>query len=179
MNRRLMIMALAAASAGPALAQATPPMGMTNAPTSAGPAKMGQAEMDNAMKTAMAGMASLQMADIGLKKAQNAMLKQFAQFEHDEQMTISEILKSMDPKMTPPTPDAQTAQMIEKLNAMQPGAEFDRQFIAGQLDGHHKLLAIQEDYIKSGRNREHLTMAKLARGMIKEHLALLNHIKQA
>ena len=175
MDRRLIIMGLAGAvAAGSARAQTSAPAASTAAPA----AGMGQAEMDHAMKTAMAGMAALAMADVGLERAQNAKVKEFAKFEHDEQTTIAEILKSMDPSMSPPKPDAATAQAIEKLKGMKAGAEFDRAFVQGQTDGHEKLLAIQEDYLKAGRNREHVSMAKLARGMIKEHFTLLGDLKK-
>lgn len=178
MDRRLLLLSLmAAAGASPVLAQATAPMTPTAAPTAGGNA-MGQAEMDHAMKTAMAGAASLMMADAGLQKATNARVKDFAKFEHDEQTTIAEILKSMDPNMAPPKPDAKSAEMIEKMKGMKAGAEFDRLFVMAQTEGHEKLLAIQEDYLKMGKNREHVSIAKLARGMIKEHLVLLGDLKK-
>lgn len=167
MDRRLMLMSAAALGvAGPALAQAT------------ASGAMGKPETDHAMQTAMAGTASLMMADIGMQKATNAKVKEFAKFEHDEQTTISEILKAMDPSMTPPKPDAKTAEMIEKLKAAKAGAEFDKMFLTGQTEGHEKLLAIQEDYLKSGKNREVTSVAKLARGMIKEHLVLLADLRK-
>jgi putative membrane protein len=154
MNRRLMIIALAAAAATPAFAQALSP--------AAPAAGMGEAEKDHALKTAMAGMASLQMADMALQKAHEARVKDFAQFEHDEQTTVADILKSMDSSLTPPAPDAATA--------------FDKAFVAGQIEGHQKLLAIQEDYLKAGRDRETINATKLMRGMIREHLVLLGEL---
>jgi putative membrane protein len=57
------------------------------------------------------------------------------------------------------------------------GAGFDKAYVAAQLDGHKKLLAIQEDYLKVGQNREHLSVAKLARGMINEHIDHLGMLK--
>jgi predicted outer membrane protein len=59
----------------------------------------------------------------------------------------------------------------------QQGADFDKEYLMGQLDGHKKLLMIQEDYLKVGQNREHLNTAKLARGMINEHIAHLEMMK--
>lgn len=57
------------------------------------------------------------------------------------------------------------------------GTEFDKMYVTAQLDGHRKLLTIQEDYLKVGKNREHLSVAKLARGQIKEHIALLEDLQ--
>lgn len=174
MDRRLVLMTLAGAAgaAAPAFAQTAAPMsGSPMAGSSM--TGMGPAEKDHAMKTAMAGMASLKMADIALEKARDAKVKEFAKFEHDEQTTVSEILKSMDPGMTPPAPDAKTAELIDKLGKMKSSAEFDRDFIKGQTEGHEKLLAIQEDYLKVGKDRETINATKLVRGMVKEHLVLL------
>ncbi|MBV9078945.1 MAG: DUF4142 domain-containing protein, partial [Methylobacteriaceae bacterium] len=130
-----------------------------------------------ATRTAMAGHASLLQADEGLQKARAPRVKEFAQFEHDEQTTIAEILKSMNPSMTMPAPDAKAAAAIAKLKEMKAGADFDRAFVTAQTEGHEMLLSIQEDYLKSGKNREVLNVAKLARGQIKEHLALLRDMR--
>lgn len=181
MDRRLILMSLAAmAGTGPALAQmagstsgamsGSMPGGMTM--------EMGQAEKNHAMRTGAAGAAALMVADLGLEKARGAKVKEFAKFEHDEQTTIAEILKSMDPSMSPPKPDAKMTATIDKLREMKPGPEFDRAFIQAQTDGHEVLLDIQEDYLKVGKNREVVNVTKLARGQIKEHLTLLSDLKK-
>ena len=53
------------------------------------------------------------------------------------------------------------------------GSEFDRDYIRYEIEGHRKLLDIQEVYLKSPDNLDQANVAKLARGMIKEHLVLL------
>ncbi len=52
-------------------------------------------------------------------------------------------------------------------------------YIRYEIEGHRKLLAIQEVYLKSPDNLDETNVAKLARGMIKEHLALLGEIDKA
>jgi putative membrane protein len=52
-------------------------------------------------------------------------------------------------------------------------------YVSAQIDGHQELLKIQETYLKSGSMREEVSVAKLARGQIKEHLALLEGAKTA
>ncbi len=43
-----------------------------------------------------------------------------------------------------------------------------------------ELLQIQETFLKSNsRNREHVNVAKLARGHIKEHVQVLKDLKEA
>lgn len=181
MDRRLILAwAAAAVAAGPALAQtggSAVPMGAGTAPAAG--AKMGNAEVAHAQKTAIAGAATLQTSDVALQKARNAKVKEFAKFERDEQITIAEILKAMDPSLGSAKPDAKMADVIQKMTAMQPGAEFDKAYVMNQIEGHQMLLAIQEDYLKAGANREHVAIAKLARGMIKEHLTLLGDLQKA
>jgi len=48
-----------------------------------------------------------------------------------------------------------------------------------QIDGHQKLLAIQERYLQGNPgNRESANVAKLARGQIKEHLTMLQDMQK-
>jgi putative membrane protein len=68
---------------------------------------------------------------------------------------------------------------VEKLRALKGGSEFDRDYIRYEVEGHRKLLDIQEVYLKAPDNLDQANVAKLARGMIKEHLALLADIDKA
>jgi hypothetical protein len=63
------------------------------------------------------------------------------------------------------------------MRTAQPGGTFDREYFDAQTQGHERLLRIQDDYLRSGRNLDSINVAKLARGMIKEHLQLLADIK--
>lgn len=156
---------------------ATVAAGSASAQTAA-PAAIGTPEMEHATKTAMVGGASLKIADLGLEKAEHAKVKEFAKFEHDEQTTVAEILMAMDPSMKPPAPDPKTEATIEKLSKMRKSAEFDREFLQAQTEGHEMLLKIQEDYLKIGKDRETVSTSKLILGMVKEHLALLSDLKK-
>ena len=184
MDRRHLIATLAATClAAPALAQTAPPSGAPSTPDS--PHQMGEAEMRHVQQTMMLGSTALEASRIAKEKAQNADVKQFAEFEIAEQETIGEILRGMPMQGTtaaapPPAPqtDAKAREMIQKLQSTRSGRSFDREYVEGQIDGHRQLLAVQEDYLKVGRNREHVGIAKLARGQIKEHLALLEDIQK-
>ena len=68
---------------------------------------------------------------------------------------------------------------VEKLRALKAGSEFDRDYIRYEIEGHRKLLDIQEVYLKSPDNLDQANVAKLARGMIKEHLVLLTEVDKA
>ena len=52
-------------------------------------------------------------------------------------------------------------------------------FVMAQIEGHQMLLAIQEEYLKAGKDREHVAVTKLVRGMVMEHLVLLNDLRAA
>ncbi|MDB5592007.1 DUF4142 domain-containing protein [Enterovirga sp.] len=187
MDRRMILLALgAAAAAGPVAAQ-TGQTGQTGQSGQAGQTgqagagqrgAMGNAEMEHARKTLMAGTVALQTSDIAMQKASNAGVKQFAKFEHDEQTTIAEVLRSMDASLKP-APDPKMADMVQKLQSAQAGAAFDKMYVTGQIEGHQNLLAIQEEYLKGGKDVHHTGMAKLARAMIREHLVHLGELQKS
>lgn len=150
---------------------------------------MGDAEAQYLTRTMTAGSMSLATSRIALEKAKDSDVKEFAQFEVAEQETIADVLKGMKEPgdvsgmVKPPSKaevdaglDAKGKQMVEKLSAAKAGEGFDKEFVMGQMEGHRELLTIQEDYLKSGKNAQAITVAKLARGMIKEHLTLLKDI---
>jgi len=176
--RRTVLVAMAAAAAQSALAQ-----------TQSGPTPGGDAGPDEqyVRETSTVGSFSLAVSRLAQEKAQTDDLKEFAQLEAAEQETLADVLKSLqnpgpiDGTVKPPS-DAEVEQhldrrgreRLEKMRAAPAGTEFDREYLAAQATGHLELLRIQETYLNSGRNnRDFINVAKLARGMIKEHLQLL------
>ncbi|WP_430252461.1 DUF4142 domain-containing protein [Neorhizobium sp. DAR64860/K0K1] len=113
--------------------------------------------------TKMTGALSLATSRVALMNASGDMVKMFAKFEVAEQEPIADILMSMtmdkaQGALKVPTDaeveamlDATGKEMVTKLKAMK-GADFDKAYLMGQLDGHKKLLTIQEDYLKVGQN---------------------------
>jgi putative membrane protein len=165
MNRRMILLAAAAAAtASPALAQ------------TASQSQVGDAEKTHAEKTAAIGGASLQMANIAMQKATHPKVREFAKFEHDEQTTVTAVLKSMDPSLNPPAPPPDVAAALDKLTKMRAGTAFDREFISAQTKGHELLRTIQEDYLKAGHDLPTVNTTKLVLGMIDEHLTLLSDL---
>ena len=158
---------------------------------------MTQADTQYMQQTMQLGMVALETSRIAQQKAQNTDLKRFATFEVQEQTTLSEVLHSMmEPAATSATGsaaqpstglgtstpamqmDPQSREMIQRLQNTQPGEAFDRQYLQGQMEGHSGLLQVQSQYLQSNpQNREHVNVAKLARGMITEHIALLEDIQ--
>ena len=168
MNRRHALMGLAAAGAvaapllhGTAAAQSAP----TVTPT------------EHLAKTLMAGTLAKQTSELALERAQNPKVKQFAGFEVAEQTAIAQVLT--DVANPPPVPlDAAHAAVLTSLRPLS-GAEFDRAYVQGQIQGHEELLVLQQGYL-AGNNRstdgQHI--AVLARTVIQEHLIMLRDMQQ-
>jgi putative membrane protein len=177
MHRRTLVMAGAAALlASPAFAQSL----------NSGAAQAGPAETKHRMDTKRIGTLSLALSRVAVEKAQNPAVKEFAQFEVAEQETVAAVLKSWEgaPATTgtgAPTNaqinqelDAKGKAALEKLQAAKAGPEFDRQYVQDETGGHQDLLKVQESYLNAGRMREEVNVAKLIRGMVQEHLKLLD-----
>jgi putative membrane protein len=174
--------------------------GAGSAASRMGAQQMTQGDMQHMQQTMRIGMVALETSRVAQQKAQNADLKRFAVFEIQEQTTLSEVMRSMmEPATTSATGsatqagqtsaasagstpsmqmDAQSMEMIQRLQNTQPGEAFDRQYLQGQMEGHSALLQVQTQYLQSNpQNREHMNVAKMARAVITEHIALLEDIQ--
>jgi putative membrane protein len=194
MNRRLLLASIATAAASRIAAQTSAPQ-QAPAQTIALPAPalsgMSDAQRKHINDTMAVGSLSLVLSRIALPKADNALLKQFIEFEIAEQETVADILKTLRTNGAPtgsieaPT-DAELMRnldetgkaSVEKLRASRAGSEFDHAYIQYEVEGHRKLLDIQEVYLKVHDNLDQTNIAKLARGMIKEHLTLLTGVQK-
>ncbi|MBL0406089.1 DUF4142 domain-containing protein [Microvirga aerilata] len=136
---------------------------------------------------------SLQQSNFALSKAQNPRVKQFAEFEIGEQNLLTDIMHSFaDPNATASTTQgaqaaastapelpAKDSQAMERLSKAQAGPGFDRDYVALQIQGHQELLKLQETYLQqSSGNRETTNVARLSRGQIQEHLAMLQDMQK-
>jgi putative membrane protein len=182
--RRTVVAALATAATTPVFAQNQ----MTRAASGETP---GPAETRLIQQTLPIGALSLAVSRVAEPKVRAPRLREFARFEIAEQETVADVLKSLQNPgapvsgtVTPPSDadlephlDARARETLQKMRSARAGAEFDREYIDAQTDGHQQLLRIQEDYLKSGRNLGAVNFSKMASGMIKEHLQLLSDLK--
>jgi putative membrane protein len=188
MNRRNLVSALGAFATLPLVGRAglAQPVQMT--PDNHQPGDM---EDQHMRRTAAVGSLSLLISRLAVNRVQNPKLLQFAKFEVAEQNTISDIIKGMmqrspaSGEVVPPSDQEAMSHLgpkeqedYQKLQAMS-GHAFERAYIEAEVDGHQKLLGIQNDYLATGHNREELDVAKLAKGMIQEHLVLLGDLHRA
>jgi putative membrane protein len=191
MNRRLLLASIATLATTRVLAQTNAPVpnGAPQAAPSVAPQPapgLTSAQQKHINDTMAVGSLSLMLSRIAQAKANHLRLKQFVEFEIAEQETVADVLKALETNVAPtgsikaPTDaevmqnlDAEGKAAVEKLRNLRAGAEFDREYIRYEVEGHRKLLDTQEAYLKSPDNLDETNVAKLARGMIKEHLTLL------
>ena len=127
---------------------------------------------------------------MAIEKINIPKLREFALLEAAEQKTMLDVPKSLQsPSQVKgtvlPLSDADLEdqlvplglQILNKMRAMEAGADFSREFFLVQSEAHQQLLRIQEDYLKLGREPASINVAKLADGLIREHLQLLSDIK--
>jgi putative membrane protein len=147
-------------------------------------------ESDHIKQIMAIGSLTLLLSRMAIEKINIPKLKEFALFESAEQETMLNILKSIDnPREAKgavvPLPDADLEaqlvplglQILRKMRAMEAGADFSREFFLIQSEAHQQLLRIHEDYLKLGKEPTSINVAKLADGLIREHLQLLSDIK--
>jgi predicted outer membrane protein len=141
-----------------------------------GDMRMGPAENRHAMDTLMLGTVALETSRLALSRAGRPLVRQFAEFEAEEQTTIAQIINEITGMGPPPIPPADR-RVIERLQRAR-GAAFDQEYLLGQVDGHRRLLDVQERYLANGRNQHHRHIAMLARGRIREHIRELSILQR-
>ncbi len=195
MNRRLVLTSLSSFAAAPvflhdALAQNAATPAPVPAPAGSKAPQLSAARQAHIKDTLAVGSLSLMLSRIAQPKVNTPRLKKFAGFEIAEQETVANILKAIQTGEAPngaiPSPsDSEVMQnlddagksAVEKLRQMNGGWAFDREYLRAEIDGHNRLLEIQQAYLRAPDNLDETNIAKLAEGMIKEHLALLGDMQ--
>jgi putative membrane protein len=158
--------ALLAAPRGPALAQTAAESGQATKLT----------PLQYRAQTLQVGTFSKQTSQLALTQAMHPKVRQFAQFEVNEQIAMAQVLT--DVNNPPPVPlDAQHAALLQQLQA-QSGKTFDAAYLQGQIVGHQQLLNVQQAFLNTtltGNDDEHI--AVLARVVIQMHLAMLQDLQ--
>lgn len=136
---------------------------------------MGPAEQRHARDTLAIGNVALLTSQLAQSRGGHPLVRQFAQFEIEENTTVAQIIRELT-GLTPPPPVGADRRMIDQLRN-QRGADFDRMYITAQIDGHRRLREVQDRYLGQGRNTHHRHIAMLARGRILEHIRELELIR--
>jgi putative membrane protein len=169
MNRRNVLAAASTAAVPLLLAMGRPVLAQDRMASSGG--TLGAAK--HKMLTLQVGSLSLQTSELALQRAKNPKLREFAGFERDEQMTIAQVLTDTQ-SPAPAQLDPADAAILKKLSAAS-GAEFDTMYVTDQIEGHTKLLQIQQDFLQglSATTSDAAHVSMLARTVIQMHLKML------
>jgi predicted outer membrane protein len=102
-------------------------------------------------------------------------VKRFAQYEIEEQESVAGILQSFGGR-APAEAREERRELARDLRELR-GERFDEAFLDSQAGGHQRLLRIQNEFMKAGRDEELQAIAKLIRSRVQEHIGLLRVIR--
>ena len=189
MQRRTLLAGLAAGATlagGAVRAQSSAPAAASATPAPA----LSDAARTHIRDTLAAGSQSLMISRIAQGKLKHPMGRQFADFEAAEQDGIADVLKGRTMPGAKPTGatvaptdaeveanlDAEGRAAVARFRDMAAGPEFEKAYIQAEVDGHRKLLGIQDAYLQVADDAAETDIAKLAKGRIQEHLVILGDI---
>ncbi len=169
MNRRNAILALSGAMATSALI--LPRKGLAQTQT--------VPTLDHSQyKTAtlMIGTLSKELSMLAVQRASHPRIKQFAQFEIDEQITVAQVLTDLD-NPPPAKLDQPHAAVLTQLQGVSDKA-FDMAYIQDEITGHTELLDTQQSFLNSRpSDMDFRHIAMLARTVIQMHLTMLQDLR--
>jgi putative membrane protein len=166
MIRRTILAGLAGAGLAPTLVRSAAAQG-----------SMSPAEV---ARDALGDMAfALATSQLAMQRAENPLVRTFAQMEAEEQAAFTEARRMAGlPLPSPSMMDSNEQRMMQQLQSLGGGAEFDRMYVQGQIRGHQELLATHSAIAQSGATKEERMLGTVAVPAIKSHLAMLAGIQQ-
>lgn len=119
------------------------------------------------------GSYSIQISDLALRRSRDSRVRQFAQLEINEQVSLAAALGASAADPAPIRPD-QSA-MLSRLEAAS-GRRFDRLYVSDEIAAHDELLGLTAPYAQSGGDLVDRRVAVLAVPSIQTHLAILHRL---
>ena len=119
------------------------------------------------------GQYSIETSHLALARSHSRAVRDFAQLEINEQVSVAAALGS-SPGAVAPRPDQQG--LVNRL-AQYRGAAFDHHYIADQIRGHEELLANNEQAIRSPADPAVRRVATVSVPTIQTHLAILHRLR--
>lgn len=121
------------------------------------------------------GSYAIQTSQIALARSRNRDLRQFAQLEINEQVSIAAALGASAATPLPLRPDQ--ARIVERLQNAS-GRTFDALYIQGQIAGHDELLSLNTAYAQDGQDLADRRVAVVAVPSIQTHLSILGRLQR-
>lgn len=129
-------------------------------------------------RAAEGGMAEIEAGKLAVSKAQNPEVKQFAQQMIADHTRANNELKPLAGKknVTLPTDlDPMHKAMAQKLSGLS-GAEFDREYMRGQVEDHERTVALFQAQADNGTDAEAKALAAKTLPNLKMHLEMARKI---
>lgn len=120
------------------------------------------------------GSYAIQTSQIALSRSRNRDVRQFAQLEINEQVSVAAALGVQATPM-PLRPDQ--AAVVEQLQNAS-GRAFDALYVDGQIAGHQELLSLNSSYSHDGPDLAERRVAVVAVPSIQTHLAILRRLQR-
>ena len=139
----------------------------------------GSTATDQLRQSTLGAMAfALATSEIALQRAENPVVRTFAQLETEEQQAFT-IARQMNnlPLPGPSYMDAQKQQMLQQLQALS-GGQFDQMYIQGQTLGHQELLQLFTSLSRTPSMPAEQMLGIVGVPAIRSHLAMLQGIQQ-
>ncbi|XQZ42131.1 DUF4142 domain-containing protein [Paracoccus yeei] len=122
----------------------------------------------------MGGNFSLLSSRAAADKGTDPAVKAFAALEVAEQEAVARAFGATPSDQVTP----EHAALLEQMTAMEPGAEFDRQYLAAQMQGHEQLRALHAAYAENGQNPMARGASIVGVPAIDSHMSMLRAISE-
>jgi putative membrane protein len=123
----------------------------------------------------MGGEFAILTSRLALERSRNPNVRNFAQLEINEQTAVAAALGAT-PGGVQPRPDQMA--IVQQLQSMAPGRQFDRAYVEGQIAGHEELLALNTAYAQGGADDRGRAVATVAVPSIQTHLSILSNLRR-
>lgn len=120
----------------------------------------------------LGGNFSLLSSRLAAEKATDPAVQAFAALEASEQEAVAHAFGAAPSDQVTP----EHATMLQQMNAMEAGAEFDRQYLAAQMQGHEELRALHSAYAENGSNPMARGASIVGVPAIDSHMSMLRAI---
>lgn len=125
----------------------------------------------------MAGAFARESSELARRNATSAALRQFAEFEHEEQQAMLRalLLAGMPAPVAVPLEEAD-AETMRRLREAE-GTAFDRLYLDAQLAGHELLLRLHGAAAEAAQLPGERAVSTLAVPLIRSHVAMLEGLR--
>ena len=131
-------------------------------------------------EAAESDLAEIATSRVAQQKAASDAVKKYAQHMIDDHTKTSERLRTLAQgkgAQLPAEPDGAEKRLIAKMEKEDAGAEFDREYIAGQVKAHQKSVRLYERQAKDGRDPELKAFASETLPNLREHLKMAQDLR--